>query len=168
MTPTEFVNAFRAYAEATEKETGISAVFTLAQAALESGWGKHAPGNNFFGVKARSGWKGAVQLLSTREVHSTDQRTYPIVISITKRDDGKYEYRVKDWFRAYTTPEGSFTDHGRFFLDNPRYTEALNVKDEAEKFARAVASAGYATDPGYAATLVSIIGTITRIMSGRG
>ena len=52
MTPKEFVKKYHPFALETERKTGIDARFTLAQAALETGWGKSAPGNMFFGVKA--------------------------------------------------------------------------------------------------------------------
>ena len=52
MTPTDFVKTYYPFALQTEKKTGISGRFILAQAALESGWGKSIPGNMFFGVKA--------------------------------------------------------------------------------------------------------------------
>ena len=47
-----FKEKYLPYALESERKTGISAVFILAQAALETGWGKYAPGNMFFGVKA--------------------------------------------------------------------------------------------------------------------
>ena len=49
---TTFKEKYLLYALESERKTGISAVFILAQAALETGWGKYAPGNMFFGVKA--------------------------------------------------------------------------------------------------------------------
>ena len=47
-----FYTTYAPYARQTEQHTGISHLFILAQAALESGWGAHAPGNMFFGIKA--------------------------------------------------------------------------------------------------------------------
>ncbi|MGL5262334.1 MAG: glycoside hydrolase family 73 protein, partial [Bacteroides sp.] len=88
---------------------------------------------------------------------------FPEVISVTKRADGKYNYKVKDWFRRYDTPEESFTDHANFYLSNPRYAKALEVKEDPRRFADEIAKAGYATDPNYAKTLKSIIGTIERV-----
>ena len=48
----DFINKYKEAALAVEEQTGISHLFILAQAALESGWGQHAPKNMFFGVKA--------------------------------------------------------------------------------------------------------------------
>src|SRR3954467_13374731 len=38
-------------AQKTQAEHGIPASVTIAQCILESGWGKCAPGNNYFGIK---------------------------------------------------------------------------------------------------------------------
>jgi flagellar protein FlgJ len=84
------------------------------------------------------------------------------VLSITKRADGKYVYRVKDWFRKYDTPEECFSDHADFFFRNKRYADALKVKDNPERFAEEIAKAGYATATNYATTLKSMIATIKK------
>jgi len=165
MTPKQFVEKFRKEALHTEKVKGIDHRFTLAQAALESAWGESAPGNMFFGVKAsKDTHPSKKQLLRTTEVLSDDKQgwRFPEVISITKRSDGKYLYVVKDWFRKYDHPHESFSDHADFFHKNPRYSEALKVKHDPYLFADAVARAGYATDPNYAASLKRVIQTIEK------
>lgn len=163
MTPREFVQKYKGYAEQTQQKTGISAKFILAQAALETGWAKSVPGNMFFGVKAqRSTPAEKRQLITTREVLSNPNAVFPEVISVTKRADGKYDYRVKDWFMKYDSPEESFTDHANFFIRNKRYAKALEVRDHAYLFADAIAQAGYATDPNYAEVLKSVIKTIEK------
>lgn len=163
MTPSEFVKAYYMYAKQTEAKTGIDARFTLAQAALETGWGKSAPGNMFFGVKASKDTPAdQKQLITTREVLRSPNVRFPEVISITPRSDGRYDYRVKDWFRKYDTPEGSFTDHTQFFFKNQRYAKALEFKMDPYKFAEEIAKAGYATDPNYATSLKAVIRTIEK------
>lgn len=166
MTPKDFVQVYYPFAKESEAKTGIDARFTLAQAALETGWGKSAPGNMFFGIKAdpRKYPESERQLLTTSEVLSDDKQgaRFPVLISITPRPDGKYLYRVKDWFRKYKTPEGSFTDHGNFFFANKRYAKALEVRHDPYLFAEGIAAAGYATAPDYAATLKSIIRNIEK------
>lgn len=168
MTPQEFVKAYYGYAKETESKTGINARFTLAQAAIESAWGKSAPGNMFFGIKAnpKTTPVNQRQLLVTSEVLADERagNRFPVVISITKRPDGKYLFKVKDWFRKYDTPEGSFSDHGRFFFENKRYAKALEVRQDPNKFAEAIAAAGYATAPNYADTLKSVIRTIEKYL----
>jgi flagellar protein FlgJ len=165
MTKKEFTQKFMADAVKAEEKSGISRLFILAQAALESGWGSSAPGNMFFGIKAaKDAPAGKKQLLATSEVFSDDGQGYrfPQVISITKRPDGKYLYRVKDWFRKYESPADSFADHANFFFVNKRYAEALKVKDDPRSFADAVAKAGYATAVNYAETLKLVIETIEK------
>ena len=158
MTPKEFITKFLPYALETERKTGISALFTLAQSALETGWGKDAPGNMMFGVKAKESMPAEKrQLVQTTEILATDKEKFPVIISIKKRPDGKYKYTVKDWFRKYDTPEESFTDHAKLFLTNKRYAKALQVKTDPYKFAEEVAKAGYATEPTYAERLKGVI-----------
>lgn len=165
MTPKQFVETYLPFARQTQEKTGIHAVATLTQAALESGWGKAAPGNMFFGVKDTDGVNGNEQLLQTTEYLKTANAHFPEVISITPvvRNGQKYfKYIVKDYFRKYDTPEQSFTDHAEFFIKNNRYAEALKVKHDPIAFLRAVAAAGYATAPEYADTLVSIANTVVK------
>lgn len=162
MKPSEFVKAYYPYAKQTEEKTGIDARFTLAQAALETGWGASAPGNMFFGIKDTDGINGNEQLLRTREILRTPNAKFPVIISIVQKAKGLWQYIVKDWFRKYDTPEGSFTDHAQFFFKNKRYSKALEVKHDPYLFADEVAAADYATDPDYAAVLKSIIQTIEK------
>ena len=160
MTPKEFINQYEPFALETERKTGISHLFTLAQAALESFWGKKAPGNMFFGVKAgKDTPANKKQLLTTTEILSSPnlKHLFPLVISVKMLSSGKYKYEVKDWFRKYDTPEECFTDHAQFFFKNKRYAKALLVKSDPYKFAEEVAKAGYATAPDYANSLKKII-----------
>lgn len=167
MTPKAFVAAFLPFALQTQKKTGISAIAILAQAALESGWGKFAPGNMFFGIKDTDGVNGNEQLITTTEYSRSATLKFPVILSITPvmRGGIKYfKYKVKDYFRKYDTPEGSFTDHVQFFFKNKRYAKALLVKHDPMLFIDAVAAAGYATDPDYAKTLKSVARTIQKFV----
>lgn len=159
MTPKEFVNKYRPFAKQTEAKTGISATFILAQAALETGWGKNTPGNMMFGIKAKRDTPHAQrQLIVTREVLNTPNDTsFPEVLRVTKRKDGRYGYRVKDWFMRYDSPEASFTAHANLLIGNERYAKALEVRSDAKLFATAIAQSGYATDPNYAKVLKGVI-----------
>ena len=160
MTPKEFIKQYKPFAIETERKTGISHLFTLAQAALESGWGERTFGNMLFGIKARPETPAdKKQLLRTTEVLNAPNLGYkfPQVLSIYELPSGKYKYTVKDWFRKYDTPEECFTDHSQFFFKNKRYAKALEVKADPYKFAEEVAKAGYATAPDYANSLKKII-----------
>ena len=164
MNPKDFVTTYLPYARETEQKTGISAVAILAQAAIESGWGNAAPGNMFFGVKATPGIITAnEQLLTTTEYSRRADLKFPEIISVNPvvmNGIKMFKYTVKDYFRKYATPEESFTDHASFFLNNPRYTDALKVKTDPFEFLNAVAKAGYATAPNYAKTLDNVVKTI--------
>lgn len=168
MTKKEFVKQYKPFALESEKKTGISHLFILAQAALESGWGERGVGNNFFGIKVPKNLVSSTpnekkQLLFTTEVLNSptpNPQQFPKIISISKRTDGKWLYRVQDWFRKYDTPEECFTDHAQFFFRNKRYAKALEVKADPYKFAEEVAKAGYATAPNYVKILKDVIQTI--------
>lgn len=191
MKPSEFVREYLEYAQKTEKQTGISAIFTLAQAALESAWGENAYGNMFFGVKASKNTpENKKQLLRTTEILNNPNAIFPEIISKTQRKDGRWLYVVRDWFRRYDTPEESFTDHAKFFYNKKRYRGVVelatrniitksalmnpllaeatrkNLTDKVIKYpyelADEVAKSGYATEPQYADRLKNVIKTIEK------
>ena len=163
MTPTEFLNYYAPYAKETEKIYGVPYLVTLSQAALESGYGKHAPGFNFFGVKAGKAWTGPKQLLRTTEYLSSPDVKFPEIISITPAG-AKYKYVVKDYFRKYNTPTESFNDHAKFLINNQRYKAAFNTTNALD-FAKEVAKAGYATDEQYFNKLQKLITGINQVVT---
>lgn len=156
MTPKNFYTTYYPHALRAEKDSGIPALAMLAQSALETGYGKRTPGNMMFGIKAGNAWRGATQLLTTTEVHSHATAVYPQVLLITKRPDGKYVYKVRDYFRAYPSPYESFMDYASFIKKNSRYAKALQQK-KTLYYLREVAAAGYATDPAYYDKLERIV-----------
>jgi flagellum-specific peptidoglycan hydrolase FlgJ len=166
MSPAAFVNTYLEHARASEARTGVPALFILAQSALETGWSSAKPGNAMFGIKAGRGWLGQKQLLKTREVLPDREQggKFPEVISITPRGDGKFDYVVKDWFRAYASPAESFADHGKMLRANARYARCFETRDPRE-FARRIAAAGYATDPDYTKSLLAVIAMIEKAMA---
>jgi len=140
-----FVDRVGAAARAASAASGVPAVLIVAQAALESGWGRReirqadgSPSFNLFGIKADRGWRGPVAEAPT-----------------TEYVDGRPQ-RVRARFRAYGSYEESFADYARFLAGNPRYAGVLSAATPAEA-ARGLHRAGYATDPGYAAKLLRII-----------
>lgn len=140
--PEDFIAKLRPGADQCEKEKGIPASFTIAQAALESGWGSSALSTvaaNLFGVKADKSWKGRTLSYSTREFLGGEWRTVPAV------------------WRVYDDWAECLLDHAEFFKVNPRYSKALQFAHDGKLFARAIALAGYATDPLYGDKLISII-----------
>lgn len=139
-------------AKAAEAATGIPADFMVAQAAHESGWGrheiKHADGStshNVFGIKAGPGWKGAVAEVTTTEYVNGQP------------------HKVKAKFRAYANYEEAFTDYARMMKNNPRYAKVVANASSAQGFAQGLQKAGYATDPAYADKLTRMINTTLRL-----
>ena len=164
MRPIDFVKKYKPNALAAEKNTGMSWVANLAQAAWESGWGGHAPGNNFFGVKDSDGINGNEQLLTTTEYSKSNTLKFPQVISVIWEPAKKmWKYRVKDWFRKYPDVSEIFTEHANWFKARPRYAKAWEVRTDPYRFIDEIAKAGYATDPNYAANLKKICKTIEKL-----
>jgi flagellum-specific peptidoglycan hydrolase FlgJ len=167
MIKSDFVKNFYPSAKKVQDKTGISALAILTQAAVESAWGKVAPGNMFFGVKDTDGVNGNEQLLITTEYSRRSDLKFPVILSktIVLRNGQKYfKYRVKDYFRKYDTPEKCFEDHAQFFLRNKRYSNALLVKNDTYKFIDEIAKAGYATDPDYVKTLKSVAKSLEKFI----
>jgi hypothetical protein len=139
----EFIAAVGAAAQSSMKTTGVPASITVAQAILESDWGRSRltrQGNNLFGIKALNGpGPDGVVTLATWE-HLSDG-----------------DVLVQAPFKAYYTLEQSIDDHGRFFISNHRYAGALAVASDPRAFAHAIQDAGYATDPSYAAKLIGLM-----------
>jgi hypothetical protein len=164
LAPRDFVAAYGPHARASEQATGVPALVTLAQAALESGWGERAPRFNFFGIKARASDPPETrQLLRTREVFNRPDVTgFPEILSVTPRTDGRYDYIVRDWFRAYPDASSAFRAHGEFLRRNARYRRAFDRGGDPFGFASEVARAGYATDPSYESKLHTVMRMLQR------
>jgi len=146
---TDFIDKLLPHAKIVSQSTGIPPHFMLAQAALESGWGKHeirhvddSPTYNLFGIKAGANWKGdVVEKMTTEYVNGTPQK-------------------VIEKFRAYNSYAEGFSDYANLLLDNPRYAKVLKSTDAAT-FANGLQRAGYATDPMYAEKLIRILNSET-------
>jgi flagellum-specific peptidoglycan hydrolase FlgJ len=167
MKPELFVNKYLSHARKVEEKTGLSAIATLTQAAVESAWGGVAPGNMFFGVKDTDGINDNEQLITTTEYSSRSNLKFPVILSKTPviRNGRKmFKYKVKDYFRKYNTPEECFNDHAQFFFKNRRYAKALEVRHDYNRFFEEIAKAGYATDPNYANTLKAVSKSIIKFI----
>ncbi|APX93280.1 flagellar rod assembly protein/muramidase FlgJ [Halomonas sp. 1513] len=143
-----FVDELSAPAQAASRVTGVPAELILAQAALETGWGRHeipdargGNSHNLFGIKAGSRWQG----------ETTDITTHEYI-------DGR-RTRITDTFRVYDSFEEAFTDYAGLIGNNPRYAGVVEAPN-AQQAARALQQGGYATDPAYADKLVSIMNTL--------
>lgn len=115
---------------------GVFPSVTLGQGALESNWGNSGltqKYNNAFGIKASKGWTGKVANMGTAEYGKNGR------------------YNIKANFRAYDDINQSVLDHGEFLQKNARYKNngVFSAKNSQEQI-KAIARAGYATDPNYA------------------
>lgn len=181
VSPTQFLLKYYSDAKKSEQATGVPALVTLAQAGLESNWGKSAPGFNFFGIKSSGSWKGLTQKLRTWECGSTGNATkdgiHDEVIAVYPPGNshgnsscnakGFYSYRVYGIFRAYNSAADGFTDHGRFLKDNKRYEKAFSTSTP-EAFITEVHRAGYATDPSYSSKIINLMVTTREVLTRAG
>lgn len=149
-TKQDFIERLRPHAQAAEAETGIPAQFMIAQAALESGWGKReirtaegAASHNLFGIKA-TGWRGA-----TAEVTTTEYRQ-------------GLAMKVSQSFRAYADYGEAFADYAR--LLGQKYG-LQGVGNDPESFVSALVKGGYATDPAYASKLRGVIASVSEALA---
>ena len=141
----QFVTRLLPAAQRASEQSGIPAQVIMAQAALESGWGRREaraddgrPSFNLFGIKADKSWSGPVVEANTTEY----------VNGVAKNTRAR--------FRAYASYEDGFSDYARFLHGNPRYHKVLATQDPSE-VAMGLQQAGYATDPQYGGKLIRIM-----------
>ena len=144
------------HAQRVARRLNVAPEGILAQAALETGWGKHvaetrdgASSNNLFGIKNGNGWQGD---------------------SVTKRTieyDGNTAERRTAQFRAYADVATTFDDYYDFLSSNPRYAGVRDHGNDIAGFAGALANSGYATDPAYAEKIerVAASATMQRVLT---
>ncbi|MEJ2530089.1 MAG: flagellar assembly peptidoglycan hydrolase FlgJ [Gammaproteobacteria bacterium] len=142
----DFVQQLWPWAREAAERLGLAPAALLAQAALETGWGKHImpSGNgesarNLFGIKTGRRWKGGSVNIGTLE--------YEQGVAVRK----------KDRFRAYDTFRDSINDYVDFLQSNPRYSKALASTSDSREYFRELQRAGYATDPHYAEKLTRVL-----------
>jgi flagellar protein FlgJ len=146
--PQQFVETMKPYAEKAAKALGIDSNVLIAQAALETGWGKKVIQNsvdsshNLFNIKADRSWQGDKIAKNTLEYHDN--------VAVTENAA----------FRSYDNYEESFSDFVRFLNQNPRYERALQQTESSESFIKGIHSAGYATDPNYTNKVMSVMKTV--------
>ncbi|MNZ22369.1 Peptidoglycan hydrolase FlgJ [compost metagenome] len=140
-----FVATMLPMAEQAAKRIGVDPRYLVAQAALETGWGKSVMRNsdgssshNLFGIKATGNWEGDSARAITSEFR-----------------DGQF---VKETaaFRSYDSYQDSFHDLVSLLQNNSRYQEAVKAADKPEQFVQELQKAGYATDPNYASKISQI------------
>ncbi|MBV9131642.1 MAG: glucosaminidase domain-containing protein [Chloroflexi bacterium] len=139
-----FLNDAAIAARQTAALTGVPASVTVAQAILESDWGRSTlaqNANNFFGMKVMGtlGNDGLVWM-PTSEYDASGQL-----------------YQTTSAFRAYKSLTDSMMDHDRLLAGASRYAAAMKVSSDPKQFASMIAQEGYSTDPAYADKLVALM-----------
>ncbi|KQQ61788.1 flagellar biosynthesis protein FlgJ [Pseudomonas sp. Leaf129] len=141
----EFIATMLPMAEKAAARIGVDPKVLVAQAALETGWGKSimraddgSNSHNLFGIKATGNWKGENARAITSEFR-----------------DGQMVKETAD-FRSYDSYEDSFHDLVSLLQNNDRYQGVVKSADNPEQFVKELQKAGYATDPNYASKISSI------------
>lgn len=141
----EFVATMLPLAKDAAARIGVDPTVLVAQAALETGWGKSimraqdgSSSHNLFGIKAQGSWQGPEARAITSEFR-----------------DGKMVKETAD-FRSYTTYADSFHDLVSLLQNNNRYQGVVKAADNPEQFVKELQRAGYATDPDYASKISQI------------
>jgi flagellum-specific peptidoglycan hydrolase FlgJ len=139
MSHSQFIEFVGKNARSAKAATGVPASVTVAQAIIETGWGKHSIGGakNLFGIKGR-GPAGSINVPTKEFVN------------------GKW-ITINANFAKYDSFEQSISEHAKFFIRNKRYARALQVRNDADAFAREIHKAGYATAPDYAIQLIALM-----------
>jgi len=142
----DFVDQVMPSIRTAAQALGLNPLALLAQAALETGWGKRmartADGNpslNLFGIKADDTWAGARAASNTVEYA------------------GGVATQRQAAFRAYGSVEESVNDFANLLKNSPRYRHAAAAGADAQAYVDGIGRSGYATDPEYAAKLTEIL-----------
>lgn len=139
----EFVKKYLPVAQSVSKELDVPVEALLGQWALETGWGKSitkGTGYNLGNIKAGSSWKGG-----------------------TVRAYDKAE-KSNDLYRVYNTPEEFAKDYAALISKNKRYKGALG-SDTPREFFTELKKGGYATDPNYVKSGVSVSNSALKEMN---
>jgi flagellar protein FlgJ len=146
----QFVSAVLPTIRRVATSLGVNPLGLLAQAALETGWGKRmartadgSPSLNMFGIKAGESWTGARAVADTVEFNggvATQRRTA---------------------FRAYGSIEESVSDFANLLSNSPRYRDAIAAGGNAQAYIHSIARSGYASDPEYGNKLNQILNSTT-------
>lgn len=141
-----FIEDLWPHASRSAKELGVAADVLIAQAALETGWGRKMIADrqggstfNLFGIKAGRDWQGEQVSVATIEYRD----------GIARREHAA--------FRSYASLADSMQDYVQFLKQNPRYEYALEKAGDSGQFLQELQKAGYATDPAYADKISDIM-----------
>jgi peptidoglycan hydrolase FlgJ len=145
-TPAQFINHVMPSIRRAAAALGVNPKGLLAQAALETGWGRRMARNadgssslNLFGIKAGDEWTGARATADTVEFNNG--------VATPRRSV----------FRSYGSIEESVSDFANLLKNSPRYRQAIAGGADPQQYVDGIGKAGYATDPDYANKLSQIL-----------
>jgi peptidoglycan hydrolase FlgJ len=148
----DFVRSMEPLAQSAGNSLGVAPDTLIAQAALETGWGRNVPADergrsssNLFGVKAGDSWHGASVPATTTEY----QQGAPVSTQAA--------------FRSYDDTAQSVGDYVSLLRTSPRYASALGAGSDVHAFASGLQRGGYATDPDYVNKLVATVATLRQM-----
>lgn len=134
MTNQEFIEKVAGYVKKYAPEYGIKVHSPIiAQAVLESGWGKSrlaASFHNYFGMKCGTKWKGASVNMATQEEYTPGTLT-----------------NISDNFRAYSSMEEGIKGYFEF-IQLDRYKNLVGITDP-QQYLETIKADGYATSSTY-------------------
>jgi flagellar protein FlgJ len=147
-----FVRTLEPLAQSAGQSLGVAPDTLIAQAALETGWGRSMPtdsngrsSSNLFGVKAGDSWRGAAMQANTTEYDQGTPST------------------TRAAFRSYGDASQSMGDYVSLLQTSPRYAGALGAGSDVHAFANGLQRGGYATDPNYVNKLVATVATLRQL-----
>jgi flagellum-specific peptidoglycan hydrolase FlgJ len=146
MTKQEFVQQAHAAALRSSERSGMPAMVTVAQAALESNWGQSElsqEANNYFGIKA----------------HGTHER---IQMSTEECEHGK-NVVVEAEFAKYPSLLDCILCRDGILLRGAIYAGARQARGDEPESIREIAK-HWATDPKYAEKLQTVLGDVKRLV----
>jgi flagellar protein FlgJ len=142
----DFVNQVLPTIRNAAQALGVNPLGLLAQAALETGWGKRmartadgATSLNLFGIKADENWDGARATAGTVEY------------------SGGVATQRHAAFRVYGTLEESVKDFVNLLKNSPRYHQVVAAGQDAQAYVNSIGRSGYATDPDYSHKLNELL-----------
>ena len=152
--PKDFVTALVEPAKKVQEQLNVPFAVVIAQAALETGWGKKiiktengSSSNNLFNIKADGRWQGDKTHKETLEFEQG---------AMVKK---------KEPFRVYESVKESIDDYVSFLSSGSRYQDALEKASDVEQFLHGLQSAGYATDPQYADKIMGTLRKVTALLA---